>query len=263
MISQKTKIYILTICQLLRRDLLIYRREFLSKLFDNSFVLLTYLVVFGYFMPQFGGGGYGPFILIGSIASFGFFDMVGKVSDMMFDIQGDRAISYTLTLPLPSSLLFLRMALYWAINSAVVSIFLIPIGKLILFSQFDLSKISVLKFILIYPLIHLFYGFFSLWMVGILKGIGTIAQLWVRVINPMYMFGTFFYSWHAVHSFSPVVAYLNLCNPMVFIMEGLRSACLGSEGYLPFWVSFLALLGFTILCGWDGIRRLKIRLDCV
>lgn len=252
------------VLQLLRRDLLRFKRDFWGKMIDTSSLLLTNLIVFGYFMPQLGlQSNYGPFMLISAIASFGFFDTVGKVSSLISDIDGDRTISYTLTLPIPSWLTFVYIGIYWALNSALITIWLFPLGKLVLFNQFHLSQISYWKLIPIYLSLNLFYGFFSLWLTSMLKNISDVGILWVRVINPLIMFGAYFYSWKAVYAFSPLIGYLNLLNPVVYAMEGMHAAALGQEGYLSFWICLPLLWLFTIACAWHGTRRLQQRLDCV
>lgn len=250
--------------QLLKRDFIKYKREFWGKLFDSTWLLITQLVVFGYLMKEMGlGGDYGPFMLVSAIAAFGFFDIVGKVSDLISDIEGERTISYTLTLPIPSWFVFLYLGIWWGINSLLVTIFLFPIGKLILFNVFDLSKVSYMKLILIYISANLFYGFFSLWLTSMLRNIGGLGYLWVRVINPIIMFGAYFYSWKAVFDVAPAFAYFDLINPLVFIMEGMRGAALGQEGYLSLWICVPVVWAFTFLFGWHAIRRLQDRLDCV
>lgn len=252
------------IAQLLRRDLQRYKREFVSKLLDTASLLFTILIVFGYLMADYGlGGGYGPFMLVSAVASFGFFDIVGKISNLISDIEGDRTISYTLTLPIPSWLVFVYIAVWWAINSILVTIVIFPMGKLILYNSFDLEKINYLRLALIYISANLFYGFFSLWLTSLLKNMGGLGILWVRVINPILMFGAYFYSWYAAYSASPLFAWLDLINPLVYIMEGMRSAALGPAGSLPFWLCLPVLWMFTFGCGWHAIRRLQNRLDCV
>ena len=57
--------------------------------------------------------------------------------------------------------------------------------------------------------------------------------------------------------------YLHLVNPLLYVMEGMRAATLGQEGYLPFWFSLAGLTIFTVGFAWDAIRRLQKRLDCV
>jgi len=77
------------------------------------------------------------------------------------------------------------------------------------------------------------------------------------------MFGGYMYSWYAVYHVSPLIGYAHLINPVLYVMEGMRAAVLGQEGYLPFWFSFTALFAFTVVIAWDALRRLRKRLDCV
>ncbi|MBX9923260.1 MAG: ABC transporter permease [Rhabdochlamydiaceae bacterium] len=256
--------YFATICQLIRRDLLIFKEEFWGKFLDTAILLFTVVVVFGYFLPSYGlQSDYGPFLLIGVIAGFGFFEVVGKVSVMIADMEGDRTILYTLTLPIPSVLVFVYIGVSWALISSIISLLLFPLGKVLLWSQFDLSKICFWRFALIFLLSNLFFGFFALWLSSILKTMGSISHLFVRIVNPMYTFGCFMYSWNSVSQISSWIGFAHLLNPLVYIMEGMRSAALGSQGYLPFWFCFLCLAFFTVLAAWDGMRRLQKRLDCV
>jgi ABC-2 type transport system permease protein len=253
-----------TVYYLILRDFRVFKEDVFGKLIDTSMLLFTTVLVFSYFLPSYGlNADYGPFILIGVIAGFGFFEVIGKVSMMIADLEGDRTILYTLTLPIPSWLVFLYQGVSWALLSGLVSLFLFPLGKLVLFSQFDLTKISPVKFPLIFIISNLFFGFFALWLTSAIKKMSGIAHLFVRVINPMYMFGAYMYSWYSVYAFSPMIGYIHLLNPLVYVMEGMRAATLGQEGFLPFWFSFAALLFFTAAFAWDAVRRLKLRLDCV
>ncbi len=259
-----TKNYLTTVYYLIRRDLRIFKEEFWGKLIDTSLLLFTTVVIFGYFLPAYGlKTDYGPFLLIGVIAGFGFFEVIGKVGLMIADLEGDRTILYTLTLPIPSWLVFVYIAVSWAILSSIMSILMFPLGKLLLFSKFDLAKINLFKLPLIFIISNLFFGFFALWLVAILKKMSNLSHLFVRIINPMYSFGGWWYSWAAIYAISPILGYLHLVNPLLYVMEGMRAATLGQEGYLPFWYSLAGLTLFTIGFAWDAIRRLQKRLDCV
>lgn len=250
--------------QFLRRDLLIFKREYPGKFFDTCFLFFTNVIVFSYFMPQAGlSSSYGPFLLIGAIASFGLFDVVGKVGVLVADIEGDKTISSWLIMPITSRALFLYIGVSWALSSALLSILLFPIGKLLLFDRFDLSLISIPKTFIMYITINLFFGFFSLWLTSMIRGIGGVSGIFMRFINPLFMFGAYFYSWKASYALSPVIGYISLFNPMVYVMEGMRAAAIGQTGYLPFWLSFGALWIFIIACALHGTSRLMKRLDCV
>jgi len=256
--------YLATFSALLRRDFRLFKEDFWGKFIDTSLLLFTTVVVFGYFLPSYGlKSDYGPFLLIGVIAGFGFFDVIGKVSLMIADMEGDRTILYTLTLPIPSWLVFVYIATSWAIFSSIMSLLMFPVGKLLLFSQFDLAKINFLQLPFIFFTSNLFFGFFALWLAAVLKKMSNLSHLFVRVINPMYSFGGWMYSWMTIDGISPLLGVAHFINPLVFVMEGMRAATLGQEGYLPFWVCFFALSAFTALLAWDAIRRLQNRLDCV
>lgn len=258
------KISFLVFLQLLKRDLRAFSREYPGKLFDTAFLFFTNMIVFAYLMPKQGlNAHYGAFLMIGAIASFGLIEVVGRVSLFLADIDGERTISQTLILPVSAEAAFCYIAIFWALSSMLLSILLFPLGKLLLWDRFDLEAISFIRLIPIYLTANLFYGFFALWLSSVLKGLDGLNALWMRVINPLWMFGAYFYSWKASFELSPVIGYISLANPMVYIMEGMRAASLGQEGYLHFGTCLLAVWGFIIICGIDAIRRLKKRLDCV
>lgn len=249
--------------QLVFKDLILFFRSFKDKFIDLTIMLALNVIVFGYFMPGLPAT-YGTFILVGAIASFGFFEVVGKVGLLITDLEGDRTINYKLILPIKPWLVLCSQAVAWAIEAAIVNILLFPLGKLLLFSRFDLSQICLYKLLPIILVSNLFFGFFALWTTSMLKGgVRGLQHLWIRFISPIYFFGCYFYTWKSAYSMSPIIGYLSLLNPMVHAMEGARSAVLGTNDYLPFYFTLLSLMGFTVLFAWDSIRRLKIKLDCM
>lgn len=252
------------IWQLLRKDLKQYQRLYPGKFFDTCFLLLTNVLVFGYFMPMLGlPGSYGTFILIGAIASFGLFDIVSQVGEFIFDIEGDKKITFTLALPIPFWAVFIQLVLKWSLYILTLCTPLFLIGKLFLWDRFSLAEINYLKLLLIFPTSSLFFGFFSLWITSMLKRINSIGSLFMRVINPLFMFGGYFFTWESSFELSKTIGYVLLFNPMIYVMEGMRAACLGQQGYLPFWACFCALWIFNLFLGTWAIGKLKKRLDCV
>lgn len=250
--------------QLMRRDLAQFFKVYPGKFFDTCFLFFTNVVVFAYFMPKLGvPTTYGSFILIGAITSFGLFDTIGQVGEIIFDIEGDRKITFILSLPIPSYLVFAQLALKWAVNNFLLCIPLFFIGKILLWNSFKLTNISFFKVILMFPTACLFFGFFSLWLTGVIQKIQSIASLFLRFINPIFMFGGYFFTWQSSYELSPYIAYAILIDPMIYAMEGMRAACLGQEGFLPFWYSFFVLWAFIITLGIHGITKLRQRLDCI
>ena len=90
-----------------------------------------------------------------------------------------------------------------------------------------------------------------------------IGNVWMRFIFPLYVFGGFQFTWYTLYNFSPRFAVLNLFNPMLYGIEGMRGAILGQQGYLPFWYCAGALVVLTALFFVVGYRRLKKQLDFI
>ena len=249
--------------QLVRRELYLFFKNFPNRLIDISVVLFAWVVVFGYLMANSGlKSSYGAFILVGSIASFGLFETIHRSTFLAQDVTDKKITSY-LILPIPSSYVFVSIAVSWAICTAVLTLCLFPLGKLILLDKFDLSHISLIKFGLIFIVSNLFYGFFAMWISSMVTNLRNISWLWCRVIHPLYMFCGFFYTWQSAYELAHWVGYLHLLNPLLYILEGTKASILGQSGYLPYWICFCALWIFTGFFAFDGIRRFKKRVDYV
>lgn len=253
-----------TFFQLIRRDLVAFKRRFPKKFLDTSILFFTNVMAFGYFLQQEGAHeGYAAFFVVGAIASFGFVEIVGKVGIQLADMGGDRTISHTLVMPIHSHMVFLYRGLSWAITSILLSVLLFPLGKLLVFTEWSLASVSWWRLGMMFITANLFFGYFALWLTSVVSSMTDLNSLWLRYIAPMWMFGGYVYSWQSAYALSHAVGYLSLINPMIYVMEGMRAAALGQEGYLPFYLSVLMLWVFIALCGWYGTKRLKKRLDCI
>lgn len=250
--------------QLLRRDVTIFKRDYWSKFCDMVIVFANNVLIFAYFMSGEGlSESYGPFLLIGAIASFGLIEIVGKVALLLSDLEGERAITQLLIMPIRSEWVFIYMGVFWAISSALLSILLFPAGKLLLWTRFDLTLISYARLIPIFVTSNLFFGAFALWLSSVIPGMSSLNTLWLRYIVPLWMFGTYLFSWQTAYALHPVIGILLLANPIVYVIEGMRAAALGQMGYLPYWVCLTVLWGFTFACTAHAIKRLRRILDCV
>ena len=97
-----------TFFQLIRRDLIAFKRGFRKKFIDTAILFFTNVMAFGYFLQQEGAHeGYAAFFVVGAIASFGFVEIVGKVGVQLADMGGDRTIFHTLVMPIRSNMVFL------------------------------------------------------------------------------------------------------------------------------------------------------------
>ena len=255
----------LNICKaLVHADLLIFKQLFLDKFIDITIWVVLSLVVMAYVMPYFGlSSDFGVFQLGGLIAAAGLFELYGNVVDLVSDFQGDRVINYGLTLPIPSWMAIFSKTMYYMIIYITLSVLMVPIGKLCLWNQFDLTHISYFKLTLAILFQSMFYACFVLFPASIINNMTQLGMVWARFIFPMWFLGGFQFSWHALHNTVPILAYINLFNPMIYITEAVRVALLGQEGYINFWLCLIAITGFSAFFLYLSLYKLKKKLDYV
>lgn len=249
--------------RLVWRDMSVFWPTFLNRLINGALWAGITIVVFQYI--GFGDAvNLGLFMACANAVSWGFFEVMENVARFIADLQGEKSISYALTLPLPQWMVFVRLALSNALQAMAIAIFILPMAKVLLWNNFDISQACWSKFLLIFVLAHMFYGFFSLWLASMVKSLDSIGDIWMRVVFPLWFLGGYQFTWTTFSQKSPMLAYASLFfNPLVYCFEGVRAAILGQEGYLPFWSCCLALLVFTTLVGSIGTYRLLKRLDCL
>jgi ABC-2 type transport system permease protein len=250
--------------QLLRRDFLILRQEFWANLINVLFWLIPNVIVSIYILPGLGiSASYGVFILMGVISEQGLFTAISNIPGLLSDIEDSHAIYYYLSLPLYPWLLFVRYALSFAMSSFMMSCMLLPVCKILLWSVLDLSNFSLIKYLVFFIVLQIFFGFFALLVTAYTKSITQYERAWVRIVWPMIFFGGYQFPWRAMLDRLPYLAYLNLLNPITYCLEGFRAAVLGQEGYINFWICFGMLLLSTFITAIWGIRKFMQRLDCV
>lgn len=256
--------YIYTCWHLLCADLSILKKNLVDKLIDVAIWTVLTLFVTGYIMPYFGlSGNFGPFQLGGVIAAVGCFELYGQVVELLTDFNGDRIISYYLTLPIPAWMVLMSKALYFACTNFILSLAMFPLGKICLWNRLDLINVSYVKLVAILFVQSFFYSFCSFWCTSVIADISKIGSVWSRFIFPLWFMGGFQFSWYALHSFVPLIAYVDLINPMIYITEGTRAALLGQEEYLSYGLCFLMIILFSVLFMVIALGKLKKRLDFI
>jgi ABC-type polysaccharide/polyol phosphate export permease len=127
----------------------------------------------------------------------------------------------------------------------------------------SVAAISWIPLFLIIVVANLFFGTFALWVTTFIKDFDHLGSLWTRFIFPIWFLGGFQFPWSTMHELVPTLAYITLLDPVVYTMEGTRSAMLGGATYFNAWLCIAVLSLFCVLCFADGMRRLKKRLDFV
>ncbi|MBI2352617.1 hypothetical protein HYV11_00015 [Candidatus Dependentiae bacterium] len=253
-----------TITTLLLRDTRVFKKHIIARFIDACVWTSIVLFVSQYIMPQFGiSSNFGAFIMIGNIAAWGMFEVGTNVSILISDLLGIQSISYYLTLPIPQSWIFIRIGLSDAFKSFISTLPMIPIGKIVLVDHVSCTHILYGKLIFSYFCAHLFFGFFGLFLASITPNLDYITTIKLRIIFPLWFLGCYQFTWHMLYKSYPKVAYLNLLNPVVYIMEGMRSTVISEYQLLPYSLCMVMIILFTIAFGYLGIKGFKKRLDCL
>lgn len=253
-----------TFFAILVRDARIFKQHINSRMIDACIWAGAALYVSQYVLPEFGiDQSFASFLLTGNIAVWGMFEIGTNMAILLGDLQGTNSLSYYLTLPIPSTWIFIRIGLMDAYKSIIPTLPLLPLGKLILQDHVDLSTINYPKLILCTIIAHLFFGFFGLFLSSITPTFEYITTIRQRFIFPLWFLGCYQFTWHMLHNTSPILSYINLLNPVVYIMEGMRGSTDMTLPTLPFWLCIGITITFTLFFGYFGIRNFKKRLDCL
>lgn len=250
--------------QLLKTDLIVFKKDLIGTIIDG--LIWSGIVVFvsAYILPFFGmAKEFGFFTLIGCVASWSLFEIWPSIATFIADIEGVKCIDYQITLPIPSWMVFIKRSLGYSLKAMVITCFIIPFGSLILWDKVNFTNFSFVRFIIIFITINLFSSVFGILLASLVENMNRIGKVWMRILFPMWFLGGAQFTWVMIYKLSPVFAYVSLCNPVLYAMEGIRSSVLGSEAYLPFWNCVAMLWFFTFLFGWIGIKRLEKRLDFI
>ena len=250
--------------ELVRRDLYLFRFDYLKTIFNSMVWLVSTVVVSNYVMPAMGiETRFGVFILVGSIASVSLFRCIHSMSILLRDVEDEGAISYYLSLPVKQNMVFVRYATSFALKAALISISVVIVSKLGLWQVFDFTNLSMIKYLCIYLIMHAFIGFFTILIAAYTPDMSYFENVWARVIFPMWFLGGYQFSWFTLYQQLPILAYINLLNPLTYILEANRVAFLGQDGYINFWICCGMLLVFTVVAAYFGVRKFMLRLDCV
>ena len=82
------------------------------------------------------------------------------------------------------------------------------------------------------------------------------------ILAHYYLAGCLF-SWMVMYKAVPLVALINLMNPIVYTIEAMRGAFFGQADYLPFWICISMIWLFTLIFMFLGLSFFKKRLDCI
>lgn len=253
-----------TFFTLIIRDIRTFKRYTFTRMIDACFWSGTSLYVSQYLLPLFGiDAKFASFLILANLVVWAVFEIGTSMSIFLGDLHANNSLSYYLSLPISSNLLFIRIALVEAYKSLMATVPLLFLAKLILRENFNLSSIHYPKFILCWILSHILFGFFGLFICSLTHSLEYIPTIRQRILFPIWYLGCYQFTWYMLLDVNPTLAYINLINPIVYPLEGMRSCIDLGFPAIPFGICISAMLAFTVLFGYLGIHYFKKRLDCL
>jgi ABC-2 type transport system permease protein len=245
---------------LLRRDLRVARKELPFFLVRTTMQPLLFIIVFGYLLPKmrFMVAGYSSTLLPGVLAVSLTLSAVQSVAlPMVQDFGWTKEIEDRLLAPVPTWVVAAEKVVSGVIQGIVAALFVLPLARLIMGPIAGLSFGHVGDVVLIMVLGATAFSALGMWL-----GTGIAPQqiglMFSVIIAPMLFFGCAYYPWSGLDAV-PVMKYLVLLNPLVYVAEGMRGALTPEVPHMPLPVSIGALLVITALFWMMGLRSFRKR----
>ena len=249
---------------LIKRDLKVLKSRLLSVFIDNCAILAVVLILFGYLLPKMGM----PEALIGPIfignTVMSFFEIGFSLSTkLVHDIKFNRFIDYQVGLPTSLPWIIGSYIVNFIIETSLVSLPTLALGIFLLGDKFVIIQLNIPGFIFMYLLSLIFFATLFLLFSFAYEYHWFWSNIWTRRLEPLFAFGAIFVVWKKVYAFSQFWGILFLFNPITYTVEGLRSALIGGDTFIPLpicltVVSFAILLNLFLL-----LPTIKKRLDYV
>ena len=245
---------------ILLRDITVARRELPYFLLRTTLQPIMFVIIFGYLMPKMGivAAGYTSLMLPGILALSLALSAVQSVSlPMVQDFGWTKEIEDRLLAPIGHELVAIEKVVSGVLQGIIAALFVLPIARLIMgpipgltFSHFPLLLILTILGGAAFSAIGLFLG----------TGIAPqqIGLMFSVIVGPMIMFGCTYYPWRGLDR-TPLMKYLVLIDPLVYVSEGMRAALTPAVPHMELWGIFGALVVVTVVFGRLGLKTFDKR----
>jgi ABC-2 type transport system permease protein len=244
---------------LLRRDARAARRELPAFLVRTLMQPLLFVIVFGFLLPRMGfmQGNYTSALLPGVIAvSLAMSSVQAVALPMVQDFGWTKEIEDRLLAPVPISLIAIEKIAAGALQGILTAIVVLPIARVIMGPIAGLTLSHAWLMLLVMVLGSAAFSALGLWM-GTGISPQQIGLMFSVIIAPMIMFGCAYYPWSGLDRV-PVLKWLVLVNPLVYVAEAMRGAMTPSMPHMNVVASLGALVlltGAFVAAGLRSFRR--------
>jgi ABC-2 type transport system permease protein len=228
---------------LLRRDVTVARKELPFFLVRTIMQPLLFIIVFGALLPRMGfvGAAYRAALLPGILAISLTMSAIQAVAlPMMQDFGWTKEIEDRLLAPVPTRVVAAEKIVAAVIQALIAAIVVLPIARLIMGPIPNLSFANGWAILVIALLGATAFSSLGMWL-GTAISPQQIGLMFSVIVAPMIFFGCAYYPWRGLDKV-PVVKYLVLLNPLVYVAEGLRGVMTPDTPHMSLGVVIVALI---------------------
>lgn len=219
--------------------------------FGISFIYLQADIFF-----SMSGETFGSMLFVGNIV-IPLMVMSYKITfDLVFDMEKNRFIDYQISLMDPR-LIMVQRILFATWYTFFISLLFFPVSKIVLGGDFITCHASWLRVCTILFLGSLSTVAYHQCFAAFLR-MDQIGMFWVRINYVLMVLGGTFVPTMAIKQSSQLLGYLILCNPLLYVTEGIRGALLMTNDFISFQVCCAMLIFFSataIIMTWHIFKK--------
>jgi ABC-2 type transport system permease protein len=245
---------------LLRRDVRVARKELFFFLVRTTMQPLLFLIVFGYLLPKmsFLGKGYQTTLLPGILAVSLSLSAIQSVAlPMVQDFGWTKEIEDRLLAPVPTQLIAAEKIVSGMIQGVIAACVVLPIARIVMGPIPALTLSHAGEVLLVMLLGSAAFSSLGMWL-GTAIAPQQIGLMFSVIIAPMIFFGCAYYPWRGL-DVVPVLKYIVLVNPMVYVSEGMRGALTPGVPHMSLGVVGVALIIIVTVFWTLGMRSFNKR----
>jgi ABC-2 type transport system permease protein len=252
---------------LLLRDLAVLRKNIVEFIIRSVMQPLLFVFVFTYVFPKIGlgvGGTAGQatfssLLVPGVVAIACMFQGVQSVAlPLVTEFGFTREIEDRVMAPLPIWGVAMEKIVAGGIQGIFAAIVVFPLAAFIPATAVHLD-VQWFELLTLLPLTA-FCGAALGLVMGTRVDPRRVPLLFGVVVIPMTFLGATYYPWALLHGIL-WLQIIVLVNPLVYMSEAMRAALTPQlVPHMQVWVIYLALIGFSILLAWIGIRGFRERV---
>lgn len=240
---------------LLRRDMVVARKELVFFLIRTTMQPLLFVIAFGYLLPKmhFVEGSYATVLLPGILAISLSISAIQSVAlPMVQDFGWTKEIEDRLLAPVPTRIVAAEKIVAGMVQGVIAAAVVLPIARIVMGPIPNLTFANAGAVLVIVLLGSLSFSALGMWL-GTAIAPQQIGLMFSVIIAPMLFFGCTYYPWRGL-DVVPALKYVVLVNPMVYVAEGMRGALTPAVPHMSLPLTGAALIVVTAFFWRLGMR---------